>query len=58
MSVNDRLFSMWRIAISEIEGKWKLNQNHSLHRRENLVKHLEESNDQQTRLIGEYIKKI
>jgi transcriptional regulator len=41
-----------RIDISRLEGKWKLNQNHPQERRENVVRALEKSEDQDAREIA------
>ncbi len=35
----------FRIEIARLEGKWKLNQNHSLERREKVVRQLQKSDD-------------
>jgi transcriptional regulator len=50
----------FRIEISRLEGKWKLNQNHPVERRERVIRVLEGSQDQDAqevaRLMGEMRK--
>jgi transcriptional regulator len=41
-----------RIEIAKIEGKWKLNQNHSVERRTNVVRALRERNDENAQAIA------
>lgn len=42
----------FRIEISRLEGKWKLNQNHPEERRERVIRQLAQSADEQAREIG------
>src|SRR5437764_1042915 len=42
----------FRIEVSRLEGKWKLNQNHSCERRERVVRVLEKAEDQDAREIA------
>jgi transcriptional regulator len=42
----------FRIEVSHLEGKWKLNQNHPLERREKVVRALEQSGDHDAREVA------
>ncbi len=42
----------FRIEVSRLEGKWKLNQNHPQERRERVIRVLERSEDQDARAIA------
>lgn len=42
----------FRIEIDKIEGKWKLNQNHSAERRKNVVRALQERGDENDRAVA------
>lgn len=42
----------FKIKINKIEGKWKLNQNHSVERQRNLIKHLNLSDDHNSKEIA------
>lgn len=48
----------FRIKVTSLEGKWKLSQNHSLERREKVIKQLLESEDDNKKKIGEKMKKF
>jgi transcriptional regulator len=41
----------FRIKIEKVEGKWKLNQNHSVERRKNVIRALVERDDENARAI-------
>ena len=46
----------FRIEISRLEGKWKLNQNHPRERREKVIAALDASNDENARAVAELMK--
>jgi len=46
----------FRISVSGLEGKWKLSQNHSLERRERVVKALEREGGEHARAIASLMK--
>jgi transcriptional regulator len=46
----------FKIAISKIEGKWKLSQNHSKERRQRVIHALEEKSDDDSKQIAEMMK--
>jgi len=46
----------FRIEISRLEGKWKLNQNHSRERREKVMRALEASGDEQSQAVAALMK--
>jgi transcriptional regulator len=47
----------FRIEISRLEGKWKLNQNHPRERREKVVRALEASGDELSQSVAELMKR-
>jgi transcriptional regulator len=47
----------FHIEITSLEGKWKLNQNHPVERREKVIRALRESGDEQSRAIAELMAK-
>lgn len=48
----------FKIGITRMEGKWKLNQNHKSERREKVVRQLEQRNDENSLNIAKMIKDI
>jgi len=46
----------FKIAISKIEGKWKLSQNHSKERRQRVIQALEEKSDDDSKQIANMMK--
>ncbi|HET7657751.1 MAG TPA: FMN-binding negative transcriptional regulator [Bacillales bacterium] len=46
----------FKIAVSRVEGKWKLSQNHSSERREKVVRQLEKYEDDHSRQIAKLMK--
>lgn len=46
----------FKINISMIEGQWKLSQNHSVERRQRVIRALEERSDDQSRQIAKLMK--
>lgn len=46
----------FRIEVSRLEGKWKLNQNHPQERRERVIRILEKSEDQDAREIARLMR--
>lgn len=46
----------FRIEITRLEGKWKLNQNHSAERRQRVIEALERSADAEARAIGDLMR--
>ena len=48
----------FRVEITRLEGKWKLNQNHPQERREKVIRVLEESADQDAKEIARLMAKM
>jgi transcriptional regulator len=53
--LSDGIFG-FKITISNIEGKWKLSQNHSKERRQRVVHALEENSDDDSKQIAEMMR--
>ena len=47
----------FRISISRLEGKWKLGQNHTAERRENVIRHLREQPNADSQAIAELMSR-
>jgi len=48
----------FRIEISRIEGKWKLNQNHSVDRRQRVIRELKGRDDENSQTIAAAMERL
>ena len=48
----------FRVEVSRLEGKWKLNQNHPAERREKVVRALQQSEDQDAREVARLMAEV